>query len=146
MPFLFIDIRLLTYWKPTFHSLWRKVPDPILGPKGVRHLLAIRGFTGYVSSLLIFHLISPNAVIKYVIFIPALCSGRFFGLFGVYYSLQYLSLSDATVLTFLAPLTTAVSGYFFLGEAFHKREALAGCACHVSITVSEVVLILGMMH
>ena len=37
---------------------------------------------------------------------------RFLGVFGVYYSLQYLSLSDATVLTFLAP------GAFFLGENF----------------------------
>src|ERR1700678_3015610 len=27
------------------------------------------------------------------------CFGRFFGLFGIYYSLQYLSLSDATILT-----------------------------------------------
>ncbi|KAF8881630.1 hypothetical protein BD779DRAFT_1675381 [Infundibulicybe gibba] len=47
------------------------VPDPFLGPKGVRTLLICRGISG------------------------------FFGLFGIYYSLQYLSLSDATVLTFL---------------------------------------------
>jgi hypothetical protein len=28
---------------------------------------------------------------------------RFFGVFGMYYSLQYLPLADCTVLTFLAP-------------------------------------------
>ncbi|KAL5501012.1 hypothetical protein ACEPAH_9399 [Sanghuangporus vaninii] len=95
----------ITYICCLSYLLWRKVPDPILGPKGVRHLLAIRGFTG------------------------------FFGLFGVYYSLQYLSLSDATVLTFLAPLTTAVAGYFFLGEAFHRREALAGLMSMVGVVL-----------
>ncbi|KAL5480376.1 hypothetical protein ACEPAI_1646 [Sanghuangporus weigelae] len=95
----------ITYICCLSYLLWRKVPDPILGPRGVRHLLAIRGFTG------------------------------FFGLFGVYYSLQYLSLSDATVLTFLAPLTTAVAGYFFLGEAFHRREALAGLTSMVGVVL-----------
>ena len=51
---------------------------------------------------------------------------RFFGLFGVYYSLQFLSLSDATVLTFLAPMCTAVTGALLLKENFSLREALAG--------------------
>ena len=51
---------------------------------------------------------------------------RFFGLFGIYYSLQYLSLSDATVLTFLVPLCTAMSGALFLGEIISYREAFAG--------------------
>lgn len=44
----------------------------------------------------------------------------------MYYSLQYLSLSDATVLTFLSPFSTALAGYFFLGEAFSAKEAVAG--------------------
>ncbi|KAF8881634.1 hypothetical protein BD779DRAFT_1675384 [Infundibulicybe gibba] len=72
------------------------VPDPFLGPKGVRILLACRG------------------------------SSAFLGLFGVYYSLQYLSLSDATVLMFLAPLCTAIAGSLLLNEKFSAREALAG--------------------
>ncbi|TCD70378.1 hypothetical protein EIP91_003730 [Steccherinum ochraceum] len=73
-----------------------KVPDPFLGPKPVRWLLALRGFVG------------------------------FFGLFGVYYSLQYLSLSDATVLTFLAPMCTTVTGAIFLKEELSWRQAVAG--------------------
>ncbi|KAJ3544238.1 hypothetical protein NMY22_g2845 [Coprinellus aureogranulatus] len=73
-----------------------KVPDPILGPNGVRLLLAFRGFSG------------------------------FFGLFGIYYSLQYLSLSDATVLTFLSPMTTAIAGALLLGERFSWKQAVAG--------------------
>ncbi len=51
---------------------------------------------------------------------------RFFGLLGIYYSLQYLSLSDATVLTFLTPSATAVAGYFLLGERFARKDAAAG--------------------
>ena len=51
---------------------------------------------------------------------------RFFGLFGMYYSLQYLSLSDATVLSFLVPMCTAMAGALFLGEKFSRREAFAG--------------------
>lgn len=50
---------------------------------------------------------------------------RFFGLFGIYYSLQYLSLSDAVVLTFLTPTCTAVASSIFLGEIFHLRQAVA---------------------
>lgn len=53
-------------------------------------------------------------------------AGRFFGLFGIYYSLQYLSLSDSTVLTFLAPMCTAAAGALILKEPFSIKEALAG--------------------
>jgi EamA-like transporter family len=44
----------------------------------------------------------------------------------MYYSLQYLSLSDATVLTFLTPMCTAMAGALFLGEIFTRREVFAG--------------------
>ncbi|KAF8332456.1 hypothetical protein F5887DRAFT_1080856 [Amanita rubescens] len=44
-----------------------KINDPVLGPPGIRILLCLRGFTG------------------------------FFGIFGLWFSLQYLSLSDAIV-------------------------------------------------
>lgn len=72
------------------------VADPLLGPKGVRMWLVIRGVVG------------------------------FFGLFGLYYSLQYMSLSDATVLTFLSPTTTAAVGYLFLHEAVSWKQGVAG--------------------
>lgn len=51
---------------------------------------------------------------------------RFFGLFGLYYSLQYMSLSDATVLTFLAPTVTSALGFLFLKEAVSWKQAVAG--------------------
>ncbi|KAI1789861.1 hypothetical protein LXA43DRAFT_892024 [Ganoderma leucocontextum] len=75
-----------------------KVPDPFFGPKGVRYFLVQRGVFGFV------------------------------GIFGLYYSLQYLSLSDATVLQFLSPIFTAIAGAVFLHEVFSWREAFAGLA------------------
>ncbi|KAF8881637.1 hypothetical protein BD779DRAFT_1627156 [Infundibulicybe gibba] len=86
----------VTYICCLIYMLSTGVPDPFLGPKGVRILLVLRGVSG------------------------------FFGLFGMYYSLQYLSLSDATVLTFLAPLCTTIAGSLLLNEKFSIREALAG--------------------
>ncbi|KAG8711589.1 hypothetical protein FRC09_020517 [Ceratobasidium sp. 395] len=74
------------------------VADPILGPKGIRMWLVIRGVVG------------------------------FFGLFGLYYSIQYMSLSDATVLTFLAPTITAALGFLFLREAVSWKQGIAGLA------------------
>jgi drug/metabolite transporter (DMT)-like permease len=50
---------------------------------------------------------------------------RFFGLFGVYFSLQYLSLSDATVITFLAPTCTAIAGAVLLKEKLRIAELWA---------------------
>ncbi|TFK25310.1 hypothetical protein FA15DRAFT_703853 [Coprinopsis marcescibilis] len=88
------------------YILVNKVPDPWLGPKGVRLLLVFRGFTGFVS------------------------------LFGMYYSLQYLSLSDATVLQFLAPMCTAVVGALLLGETFTFSQSIAGF-----VSIAGVVLI-----
>ncbi|KIM44306.1 hypothetical protein M413DRAFT_378913 [Hebeloma cylindrosporum] len=86
----------ITYVCCMTYMILTNIPDPVLGPKGVRLLLVTRGFVG------------------------------FFGLFGIYFSLQYLSLSDATVLTFLAPMCTAVAGSLLLGEDFTRKQALAG--------------------
>lgn len=50
---------------------------------------------------------------------------RFTGLSGSYFSLQYLSVSDATVLQFLAPMCTGVVGALVLKEHFTRSQALA---------------------
>lgn len=65
---------------------------------------------------------------------------RFFGLFGIYYSLQFLSLSDATVITFLAPLCTGIAGALLLKESFTKKEALASCESHYLSDIIAVIL------
>ncbi|WXC44469.1 hypothetical protein QX201_004203 [Fusarium graminearum] len=77
--------------------MWReKVPDFPLGPRNVRGLLVLRGMAGSV------------------------------GLFGLYYSLSYLDVSDATVITFLVPTLTAFIAWVALREPFTLNEALVG--------------------
>ncbi|KAF6756642.1 drug/metabolite transporter superfamily [Ephemerocybe angulata] len=95
----------ITWFCCTGYMIAAKVPNPILGPKGVRLLLVFRGFTGFIS------------------------------LFGIYYSLQYLSLSDATVLTFLAPLCTAVAGAVLLGEKFSLKQAAAAVISLIGVVL-----------
>ncbi|KAF9242858.1 hypothetical protein BU15DRAFT_72509 [Melanogaster broomeanus] len=91
-----ITVRMIiTYIFCMLYTNIMKIPDPFLGPKGVRLLLVCRGVTG------------------------------FFGLFGHHYAVQYLSLADATVLTFLSPLVTGVVGYLIMKESYSTRQALA---------------------
>jgi len=86
----------ITYICSVAYMLLRGIPHPFSGPEGVRLLLVFRGITGFV------------------------------GLNGTYFSLQYLSLSDATVLAFLVPMCTAFAGSVFLKETFTRKEAIAG--------------------
>ncbi|PUU74153.1 hypothetical protein B9Z19DRAFT_1103589 [Tuber borchii] len=76
---------------------FRSVEHAPWGPWGVRWLLVARGF------------------------------GGFFGVFGLYYSLAYLDLSDAIVITFLTPIVTtfACSLIPYLNETFTKTEFFA---------------------
>lgn len=50
----------------------------------------------------------------------------FVAVFGIDYSLQYLSLSDATAIEFLSPSITAVLGYLFANEPFSKKNTATG--------------------
>ncbi|KAL6715028.1 hypothetical protein ACLMJK_007289 [Lecanora helva] len=52
--------------------------------------------------------------------------GGFFGVFGMYYSLQYLPMSDATVITFLAPIVACWACSFLINEPFTRSEQVAG--------------------
>ncbi|EKD16612.1 uncharacterized protein L3040_001355 [Drepanopeziza brunnea f. sp. 'multigermtubi'] len=72
-----------------------KVPGFPLGNKGTRGLLVVRSVTG------------------------------FFGIFGIYYSLQYLPVADAVVLTFLAPSVASYGCHIFLKEPFPRSAQYA---------------------
>ncbi|KAF8151747.1 drug/metabolite transporter superfamily [Crassisporium funariophilum] len=96
---------VFTYMCSMIYMVSAGIPDAFFGPKGVRLLLMSRGI------------------------------GGFFGVFGIYYSLQYLSLSDATVLTFLSPMCTAIAASFLLGEVFTIKEALAGMISLVGVVL-----------
>ncbi|KAN0118834.1 hypothetical protein V8E52_004606 [Russula decolorans] len=108
----------VTYVCSVAYMYWQKIPDPLLGPKSVRPLLLFRGYTGFTA------------------------------LSGMYFSLQYLSLSDAVVLKFLAPILTGFSGTIFLGESLSLKEVLAGlCSfCGVILIARPQVLFGGLQE
>ncbi|KZT65709.1 DUF6-domain-containing protein [Daedalea quercina L-15889] len=102
-----ILVRMLMTGAASLLYMWiTNVPDPLLGPKGVRGLLALRGVLG------------------------------FFGIAGLYFSLQYLSVSDATVLQFLVPMCTGILGALVLQEHFARDQAFASL-----LSLAGVVLI-----
>ncbi|KAI4183050.1 MAG: hypothetical protein L6R41_005632 [Letrouitia leprolyta] len=84
---------------------WANVDHFPFGPKGVRKLLMARGF------------------------------GGFFGLFGIYYSLQYLPLADATVITFLAPIVTCWACSILIHEPFTRAEQIAGLVSLIGVVL-----------
>ncbi|PWY81820.1 hypothetical protein BO70DRAFT_362253 [Aspergillus heteromorphus CBS 117.55] len=64
-------------------------------------------------------------------------SGGFFGVYGLYFSVQYLPLSEATVVTFLAPILTCYACSFLIpNETFTRKQQLAGI-----VSLAGVVLI-----
>ena len=102
--FQLIFVRMsLTYVFAVTYMYTTGVRDFLFGPKEVRWLLVLRGSVGFL------------------------------GLFSLYFTLQYLSLSVATVLTFLVPFFTLFLGYVFLGESFTYREAVAGLVALVGV-------------
>lgn len=54
---------------------------------------------------------------------------RFIGLAGNYLSLQYLSVSDATVLQFLTPMCVGVAGALLLKEHLARGQIVASRGC-----------------
>ncbi|KAM0427022.1 hypothetical protein ACHAPT_007920 [Fusarium lateritium] len=74
---------------------WTKTPDFPFGKKEVRWLLWLRGLSGY------------------------------WGIYGMWYSMMYLPLADATVITFLAPGVAGFICWFTLREPFTRIEQLA---------------------
>ncbi|KAL1886430.1 hypothetical protein Plec18167_000361 [Paecilomyces lecythidis] len=53
--------------------------------------------------------------------------GGFFGVFGIYYAMLYMPLSEATVLTFLAPIVACYACSFLMpNEPFTRKQQLAG--------------------
>lgn len=72
----------------------RLVEEAPFGPKNQRVLLVLRGILG------------------------------FFGVYGLYFSLQYLSLSDAVSITFLIPMVTPFFAWIVLNERYSILEAV----------------------
>ncbi|EUC48618.1 hypothetical protein COCMIDRAFT_2485 [Bipolaris oryzae ATCC 44560] len=78
----------------SIYSWYKGIPDFPFGQRGIRWLLVLRGTAGFL------------------------------GLFGLYYSLSWLEIADATVITFIVPTTTAIVCFLWLREPFTWKEAL----------------------
>lgn len=60
----------------------------------------------------------------------------FLGVYGLYYSVQYLPLSEATVMTFLAPIMTCYACSLLIpGETFSRRQQLAAIVSLVGVVL-----------
>ncbi|KAK4101932.1 hypothetical protein N658DRAFT_424610 [Parathielavia hyrcaniae] len=87
--------------------MWQnKVPDFPFGAKGIRGVLVIRGVSG------------------------------FFGIYGMWYSMMYLPLAEATVITFLAPMLAGYICHILMKDPFTRKEQIASV-----IALAGVVLI-----
>ncbi|SCV01751.1 LANO_0F13344g1_1 [Lachancea nothofagi CBS 11611] len=98
-PLQILVVRMfITYVGTLIYMYWNraKIDHVPWGPPEMRKWLILRGFTG------------------------------FFGVFGMYYSLMYLSVPDATVITFLGPSLTGILAWIILHERYSKVEALGG--------------------
>ncbi|KAI1124171.1 hypothetical protein F5Y10DRAFT_37055 [Nemania abortiva] len=86
---------LISLLASSIYIIWQKIPHGLLGSPKVRWLLVARGASG------------------------------FFGIYGMWYSIQYLPLSEATVITFLAPNIAGYWCHLFLKDPFTRTEQLA---------------------
>lgn len=91
---LFIRMATTTIWC-TALLCWEGAPDSLIGPKGVRGLLLLRGVSG------------------------------FFGIVGIWSGIKFLSLADASVVTFLTPSIVGFYSAIFLRQPYTRKEQLA---------------------
>lgn len=91
---LFIRMAVTTIWCTSI-LWWEGKPDSLLGPKEVRGLLLLRGFSG------------------------------FFGIVGIWTAIKFLSLADASVITFLTPSIVGFYSAIFLRQPYTRKEQLA---------------------
>ncbi|KAK5163726.1 uncharacterized protein LTR77_010399 [Saxophila tyrrhenica] len=103
-PFQILFARMgITFFLASVYMWWKKTPHFPLGMPEVRGLLVARGLCG------------------------------FFGVFGMYYSLLYLPLADATVITFLAPSLACWACSILINEPFTRVEKIAGLVSVVGV-------------
>ncbi|KEQ82638.1 hypothetical protein M438DRAFT_398227 [Aureobasidium pullulans EXF-150] len=99
-------------------------------------LFARMSITVVLSSLYMWYTKTPhfplgNREVRWLLVARGL--GGFWGVFGMYYSLIYLPLADATVITFLAPSLTCWVCSFLLKEPFTKIDKIGSLISLVGV-------------
>ncbi|KAK4173497.1 putative AAA family ATPase pontin [Triangularia setosa] len=95
-PFQILFVRMsVTSILSCIYMYWKSIPDFPMGPRNIRPLLLLRGFSG------------------------------FFGIYGMWYSMMYLPLAEATVITFLAPSVAGYICHLLLKDPFTRKEQIA---------------------
>ncbi|KAL3234518.1 hypothetical protein RNJ44_03280 [Nakaseomyces bracarensis] len=105
-------------------------------------ILLVRMIITYIGTLVYMHINKQN--IEHVPFgdpkvrpwLVLRGAMGFFGVFGMYFSLLYLTISDAVLITFLAPSVTIILAWLILREHFCRAEAIGSF-----ISLTGVVLI-----
>ncbi|KAK4575154.1 hypothetical protein LTR86_001006 [Recurvomyces mirabilis] len=105
-PFQILFARMsITVVLASGYMWYKRTPDFPFGKREVRWLLVARGF------------------------------GGFFGVTGMYWSLLYLPLADATVITFLAPALACWACSILIKEPFGRLEQIAGLVSLVGVVL-----------
>lgn len=103
-PFQILFARMgITFILASTYMWYRQTPHFPFGMREVRWLLVARGLGGFA------------------------------GVFGMYYSLLYLPLADATVITFLAPSLACWACSILINEPFTRTEKFAGLVSLVGV-------------
>ncbi|KAI9731688.1 MAG: hypothetical protein M1834_004477 [Cirrosporium novae-zelandiae] len=89
----------------TAYLWYRNVPNFLLGAQGVRGLLVFRGTAGFI------------------------------GIYGFYYSLRYLAVAEATIITFLVPILTSFACALVLYMPFPRAEQLAAIISFMGVII-----------
>ncbi|EDU39585.1 RhaT Permease metabolite transporter DMT superfamily [Pyrenophora tritici-repentis] len=95
----------ITFILSNLYMWWTNVPHFPLGRRNIRGWLLLRAFFG------------------------------FGGLYCLYYSIHYLPLAEAVVLRFLVPIVTASACSVFLGQAFTRKEFIAGVVAFTGVVI-----------
>jgi len=105
-PLQLLFVRMsLTTTVSCLYMYWKKTPHFPLGAKEVRRLLVARGLSG------------------------------FFGIFGMWYSLQYLPLAEATVIGFLVPSAAAWLSHITIHDPFTRKEQIGSLLCLAGVVL-----------
>lgn len=112
----------ITFILSSVYMWWTKVPDFPLGARNVRRWMLLRASFGF-GGLYCLYCSSPQLLT------PLPCTDPTTD------SVHYLPLAEATVFRFLVPIVTAWLCSVFLGQAFTRKELIAGLVALIGVVI-----------